>query len=90
MHHRELERLLRLAGRHAKGDKLELTPELVAELALPEPAIEVCAAAVSAALAESKNAAEAARRLGLSSRFALYRLMKKFGLDEGAIKRASS
>jgi len=76
---RELERLLRLAAREP-GPQLELTPAVEAELKIaaqiPEPAAE----SILAALARSPNATDAARELGLPSRYALYRLMKRLGV----------
>lgn len=82
LHHRELERLLRLARRSSNGAELALVPGVEAELDLPVTAIEVTSDAIANALRVSKSSTEAAKRLGLPSRFALYRLMKKFGIEQ--------
>lgn len=81
LHHRELERILRLASRHAVSGELVACPEVLAELDLPVAAEVASEAAVRQVLAECKTATEAAKRLGLPSRFALYRLMKKLGIE---------
>ena len=73
--------LLRLARRHSSQNELGLSPEVEAELDLPTATSDISAEAVRSAFAGSKNAAEAAKRLGLPSRFALYRLMKRLGID---------
>ncbi len=90
LHHRELERLLRLARRHSPPSELGLSPEVEAELDLPSPQVETSADAVRAALAASKNASEAAKRLGLPSRFALHRLMKRLGIEPDATRKGAS
>jgi transcriptional regulator with AAA-type ATPase domain len=77
---RELERLLRLATRDASSTLLGLTDAVRAELVLP-PASEPDAALIRSALRRSKNASEAATELGLPSRFALHRLMKRLGMS---------
>ncbi len=81
LHHRELERILRLAWRDASSDELTVSPAVADELDIPATD-GFSPEAIRAALAESKNAQEAARKLGLSSRFALYRVMKRAGIDE--------
>ncbi len=76
---RELERLLRLACRTSASERLLLTSAVRAELVLPaegEPDSE----RIRAALLHSKNVSEAAIALGLPSRFALRRLMKRLGM----------
>jgi two-component system nitrogen regulation response regulator GlnG/two-component system response regulator HydG len=55
-----------------------LTPSSAPVDARPDPGAD----AIRAALAKHEGrVAEAARTLGLSSRYALYRLMKKYGID---------
>jgi two-component system nitrogen regulation response regulator GlnG/two-component system response regulator HydG len=79
-HHRELERLARLARRTSAPDgPLRLTPEVRDDLELPT-APGPSEAAIREALARSRSAAAAAEHLGLPSRYALYRLMKKLGI----------
>lgn len=89
LHHRELERLLRLARRHSPPSELGLPPEVEAELDLPLPNVDTSAAAVRAALSASKNASEAAKRLGLPSRFALHRLIKRLGIEPDAGRKGT-
>lgn len=89
LHHRELERLLRLARRHSSPHELQLCPEVEAELDLPIVSSDTSADAVRRALAGSKSAAEAAKRLGLPSRFALYRLMKRLGIEAEPGRKAT-
>ena len=84
LHHRELERLLRLARRNSAGRELELSRELETELDLPLALCDTSVESILGALAASRNAAEAAKRLGLPSRFALYRLMKRLGIEQDA------
>lgn len=96
LHTRELERILWVALASSPGNFLALTPAVrtqlrVAEtiardvsslqdLARAEPA-EIDRVAVEAALHSADgNITDAARRLGLKNRFALYRLMKRYGL----------
>jgi DNA-binding NtrC family response regulator len=90
LHHRELERLLRLARRHSPSRELGLSPEVEAEFDLPLPQVDKSADAVRAALAASKNASEAAKRLGLPSRFALHRLLKRLGIEPDPVRKGSS
>ncbi len=87
LHTRELHRLLWLAMSSSPGEFLGLSDALRAELtpAAPErgaepPGREVIVAALAAAGGRPSLAAEA---LGLSSRFVLYRLMKKYGVAGG-------
>lgn len=77
---RELEQLLRLARRESTGPELRLAPSVEAQLKLPSVEQELSADAVRRALSESHSTSEAAKRLGLPSRFALNRLMKKLGV----------
>lgn len=77
---RELEKLLRLSWRQSPDHELELTPTVERELDLPGPETEISADAIRRALDESRSTSEAARRLGLPSRYALHRLSKKFGV----------
>ena len=81
LHVRELERLLLLAQRSTGQTRLPLTSEIEAELKLPTLSVEPTRAEVELALAETSSAAEAASRLGLPSRFALYRLLKRLGIE---------
>lgn len=85
-HVRELARYVGAALATSPGNFVALTDALAEELGAPsgsgdveaEPSVE----AVQAALAEAKGSrAQAARTLGLSSRFVLYRLMKRYGLE---------
>jgi two-component system nitrogen regulation response regulator GlnG/two-component system response regulator HydG len=90
LHTRELERLVWLALASSHKNFLALTPELSAEFRLapanaPAPkgaeADAIDRTTIEAALSEaSGNVTDAARRLGLKNRFALYRLMKRHGL----------
>src|SRR5262249_52468475 len=83
-HLREMERLLWLSPSTSRGDFVELTDEVRAELrAAPAaaPPASIDAAAVQSALeAAEGNVTAAAKVLGLKNRFALYRLMKRLGL----------
>jgi two-component system nitrogen regulation response regulator GlnG/two-component system response regulator HydG len=81
LHHRELERLLRLARRGSAHSELALVPAVEAELEVPVSANGPSADAIRQTLLVCKSSSEAAKRLGLPSRFALYRLMKKFGIE---------
>lgn len=93
---RELERILWVALSSSHGNFLALTPEVRAELRVAatrgppaatsqdprraEP-VELNRSVIEAALHSAEgNITEAARRLGLKNRFALYRLMKRHGL----------
>jgi two-component system nitrogen regulation response regulator GlnG/two-component system response regulator HydG len=82
LHHRELERLLRLARRGSASSELGLVPAVESELEIPVSAAGPSADSIRQALVVCKSSSEAAKRLGLPSRFALYRLMKKFGIEQ--------
>ncbi len=77
---RELEHLLRCARRESQGPELRLTLELERQLALSSVPVDVSSEAIKLALSESSSVGEAAKRLGLPSRYALHRLMKKLGV----------
>ncbi len=80
-HLRELERLVWLAVSSSKDAYLARTPEVEAELRLPASS-EAGEAEIRAALeAAGGNVTRAARHLGLKNRFALYRLMRRYGID---------
>jgi two-component system nitrogen regulation response regulator GlnG/two-component system response regulator HydG len=81
LHYRELERLVRLSSKGSAPGKLDLTDALAAELNLEAPATPLDPEQVRAVLAQSKSASEAAHRLGLSNRYALYRLLKRLGIE---------
>jgi len=85
-HVRELLRLLWLAIATSPGDFIALTPEVRAGLSLGPAASTAAApdqAAIEAALAAAGGRTSvAASALGLSSRFALYRLMKRYGMAQ--------
>lgn len=78
---RELEQLLRLVLRESSGADLRISAALSAQVDLPSCSVELSADAIRCALAESKSVKDAAKRLGLPSRFALHRLMKKLGVS---------
>jgi two-component system nitrogen regulation response regulator GlnG/two-component system response regulator HydG len=92
LHVRELERFLWVALASSPGNFLALTPEVrdaigaSTQNATPNqiPAGgsgEIDRARIESALASVHgNITEAAQKLGLKNRFALYRLMKKFGI----------
>jgi two-component system nitrogen regulation response regulator GlnG/two-component system response regulator HydG len=80
-HFRELERLVRLSLRTSPAGLLTLTPSVAAELDLPVTAAPPTDAQIREALSHGVSVAEAAKSLGLPSRFALYRLMKKLGIE---------
>ena len=98
-HLRELERRMWVALATSQNNFLALTPELrcalrvaEAEPAPAEQAAEVAIARaerigraeIETALGEALgNVTDAARRLGLKNRFALYRLMKRHGVAAG-------
>jgi two-component system nitrogen regulation response regulator GlnG/two-component system response regulator HydG len=83
-HVRELERVLRLAVGTSGGPYVDLTDRVRAELCLPAgtaskaPTTEEVEAALEQA---SGSVTRAAERLGLPSRYALYRLLRKHGLQ---------
>lgn len=80
---RELERLLWLAISSSREDFIALTPELSAELKVAEPSREAerepSADEIREALGKY-GVSEAAKKLGVKSRYALYRLMKRHGI----------
>ncbi|MEQ1570458.1 MAG: sigma 54-interacting transcriptional regulator, partial [Myxococcota bacterium] len=84
-HVRELRALVWRALETSPGRALVLGPEVRDRLRSeprPAPAEPLDAAAVRAALASTGgNVTDAARLLGLSSRFALYRLLRKLGIE---------
>jgi two-component system nitrogen regulation response regulator GlnG/two-component system response regulator HydG len=83
-HLRELERLLWLAVTTTREPFVALTREVEAEIHLPAPAVagEPSADQIRAALAAtSGNVSHAAKKLGLASRYQLYRLMKRHGVS---------
>jgi two-component system nitrogen regulation response regulator GlnG/two-component system response regulator HydG len=77
---RELEHLLRSARRETRGPELRVTPALETQLLLPSSSVDISPDEIRLALSESRSVGEAAKRLGLPSRFALHRLMKKLGV----------
>jgi transcriptional regulator of acetoin/glycerol metabolism len=85
---RELEALLWQSLQESTGKKLVLSEEMRSSLPReeePGPREVPGPQAVRDALAASGgNLAHAARSLGLSSRFALYRLLRKHGIDPRA------
>lgn len=78
---RELEQLLRLVRRESSGEELRVSTAFATQVDVPSTVIELSADAIRCALAESKSVKDAAKRLGLPSRFALHRLMKKLGVS---------
>lgn len=83
-HVRELEALLWRAITSAKGDTLDVTPELASALAVARPrAEEISREDVVAALERAGGVRERAwRELGLANRHVLKRLLKKHGIDD--------
>jgi two-component system nitrogen regulation response regulator GlnG/two-component system response regulator HydG len=85
---RGLAQVLWQAVAESRGDSVELTAgvaQLLAQAA-PDPAAaaEIGRAQIEAALSAAQgNVTRAARALGFKNRFALYRLMKKLGVDAG-------
>ena len=82
-HVRELDRLLWQAMAESEEAYIALTPGVEAEIRIPEPdgGEEPGHEAVEEALARHEgNVTRAARELGLKNRYALYRLMKRYGL----------
>lgn len=77
---RELERLLRLARLESSDEVLRVTPSVDELLEMPGAVAELDADTLRRTLAECNSSSEAARRLGLPSRFALHRLAKKLGV----------
>ncbi|MDF2697743.1 MAG: hypothetical protein K0S65_6126 [Labilithrix sp.] len=85
-HLRELERLVWLAVSTSRDAYLARTPEVEAQLRISVAAEEgePDESTIRAALSEcSGNVTSAAKRLGLKNRFALYRLMKRLGIEGG-------
>jgi DNA-binding NtrC family response regulator len=84
---RELEALLWNAMRDSEGDRLELSEPLVARSEGGRPSEvgrEPSADEIRAAMEQAGgNVRRAARALGVSSRYALYRLLKRHGIDTG-------
>lgn len=85
-HVRELSRLVSTALATSPGNFVALTEEVEAELGAPPTPVtrdvEPSAEDIQSALDVAKGSrAKAAKALGLSSRFVLYRLMKRHGLD---------
>jgi DNA-binding NtrC family response regulator len=80
-HFRELRRLVGLALGGSEGDRLSETPALLRELKPLPLASELGAEEIQRALAAcGGNVSHAARALGLPSRYALYRVMKRHGI----------
>jgi DNA-binding NtrC family response regulator len=97
LHVRELDALLWRAMAGSTGEVVTLAEEVVAQLADPAPrdaaSLERLPAGepgpddIRASLERNGgNLVRAARALGLPSRFALYRLVKKHGLDLGKLR----
>jgi DNA-binding NtrC family response regulator len=81
LHFRELRRIVQLSLDGSEGDRLLETPAVTRELKPLAKATELGAEEIQRAiLACSGNITQAARALGLPSRYALYRLMRRFGL----------
>jgi transcriptional regulator with AAA-type ATPase domain len=82
-HLRELERLVWLAVSTSRDVYLARTPEVEAQLRISAPDDgEPSESAVRAALDECNGSVtSAAKRLGLKNRFAMYRLMKRYGIE---------
>jgi DNA-binding NtrC family response regulator len=81
LHFRELRRLVQLSLEGSEGDRLLETPAVTRELKPLAKTTELGADEIErAVLACSGNITQAARALGLPSRYALYRLMRRFGL----------
>ena len=90
-HVRELDALLWRAMTESPGDVVTLPAELRAPLAPPPrpPGEDPTAEAIRAsACAHGGNLAEVARALGLPSRYALYRLLKRLDLDVDELRSA--
>lgn len=78
---RELDRLLRLAAKGSPVGTLRLSDAVREKLDLPNDVGELDAASVREVLAKTKSATEAASKLGLPSRYALYRLLKRLDVQ---------
>jgi len=95
---RELDSLLWLAMAGSTGDVVELTDEVSEELTVAPPPTRTTTAQASregepgpeelkASIEHhGGNLAKAARALGLKSRYALYRLLRKHGLDPKGVR----
>ena len=71
--------MLSLEG--SEGERLTETNALSSELRAQPRVLDVGPSEIERALAESAgNVTQAARAVGLPSRYALYRLMKRFGI----------
>ena len=83
---REMEGFLWRSLQSSSGDTLELTTDLAGDLAAPEAprrAESVGAEEIRASLARHQGVKDKVwRELGLSSRHALHRLMKKLGVED--------
>ncbi len=82
--YRELERLLRLSLQHSNGEVLDLCEAVKAELRFSESFTEasgLSADTIREVLERTGSVTEAARELGLKSRYTLYRLMQKQGIS---------
>jgi two-component system nitrogen regulation response regulator GlnG/two-component system response regulator HydG len=86
---RELDQILWQALAESRGDTIELTPGVERRLAQPPPTpapaeVGPSRHQIEAALARTGgNITRAARELGLKNRFALYRWMRRLGVDPG-------
>jgi two-component system nitrogen regulation response regulator GlnG/two-component system response regulator HydG len=88
-HLRELDRLVWTAVSSSREGFLARTPEVETELRIEAPRAagdaDIDEATIRSALeAASDNVTRAAKALGLKNRFALYRVMKKYGITVGA------
>jgi two-component system nitrogen regulation response regulator GlnG/two-component system response regulator HydG len=88
-HLRELEKLLWRAVSTSRDTFVGLTPEVSAELRLPPASAtsgeDASAEEIRAALAAtSGNVTRTAEKLGLKNRYALYRLLKRHGIEVSA------
>jgi len=85
---RELDQILWQALAESHGDSVELTSGVAQRLAQAAPSQatgEISRAQIETALSGAHgNVTRAARTLGLKNRFALYRLMRKVGVDGAA------
>jgi two-component system nitrogen regulation response regulator GlnG/two-component system response regulator HydG len=85
LHFRELRRLVLIAMEHSAGDHLAESPALDRELKRSAPALEPDALEIQQALSAcGGSVSKAAHALRLPSRFALYRLMKRFSIRSEA------
>ncbi len=87
-HLRELDRLVWTAVSSSREGFLARTPEVEAELRIEAPRApgdaEIDEASIRSALeAAENNVTRAAKALGLKNRFALYRVMKRYGIAVG-------